>query len=307
MNFSKAWMILSLAWAATSLLLAPMMAYALIDDAFTNTAFFWCLLVSGSLVPLAHEFIHPKRPYRRMLLIGAFGLAVLFAYALTEGDNRTRDLFWVPLAWACVLMVSDWLFVKAQQAVAAPPLPNGDVKARLRGYAENNAVRTIEGFDANVAEFKNVFLDELSKGGVDVQLGSVSLTAAIDFLATKIAIETALAAFYIVFQRVYDDPRESQAYSQLRRHVSNKSSEIILPDQVEPQPYLTDPEFQIVLDSANNSAYLGKKDELRLAVSMVGFFAGAQLKPPMSDDEDRELLGRLMKRTLHRMRLCLEQ
>jgi len=106
---------------------------------------------------------------------------------------------------------------------------------------------------------------------------------------------------------VYDDPSQSQAHSQLRRHVAKKLSEIILPDQVERQPYLTGAEFQKVLDLVNNPKYLSKKDELRLAVAMIGLFAGTRLKPPLSEDEDREFLGQLMKRTLHRMRLCLEQ
>ena len=306
MNFSRAWMVLSLAWAATSLLLAPVMADALMDDAFTNTAFFWCLLVSGALIPLAHEFVHSQRPYCRVILAGAVVGAALFGLVLFEG-RYTEDISWIPLAWACVLGTSDWLFSKAQPTVAAQPRPIGDVKARLRGYAENNTARAIDGFDTNVAEFKKVFLDEMPQGGSYVQFGSISLIAVKDFLATKMAIEAALAAFYIVFQRVYDDPRQSQAHSQLRRHVSKKLSEIILPDQVERQPYLTDAEFRKVLDLVNNPKYLSKKDELRLAVAMIGLFVGNQLKPPLSEDEDREFLGQLMKRTLHRMRLCLEQ
>lgn len=299
-------MILSLAWATTSLLLAPVMADTLMDDGFTNTAFFWCLLVSGALIPLAHEFVHSQRPYRRVILAGAVFGAALFAVILSEG-RYTQDITWIPLAWACVLGASDWLFSKAAPTVAAHPRPTGYVKARLRGYAENNTTRVIEGFDSNVAEFKKVFLDEMPQGGSYIQFGSVSLIAAKDFLATKMALEAALAAFYIVFQRVYDDPRQSQAHSQLHPHVSRKLSEIILPDQVEQQPYLTGAEFQKVLDLVNNPKYLSKKDELRLAVAIIGLFVGSQLKPPLSEDEDRELLGRLMKRTLHRMRLCLEK
>ncbi|WP_394181165.1 hypothetical protein [Yoonia maritima] len=306
MNFSRAWIVLSLAWAATSLLLAPVMADALMDNAFTNTAFFWCLLVSGVLIPLAHEFVHSQRPYRRAILAGAVLGAALFGFVLFEG-RYTDDISWIPLAWACILGASDWLFSKAQLAVAAQPRPIGDVKARLRGYAENNTARAIEGFDTNVAEFKKVFLDEMPQGGSYVQFGSVSLIAVKDFLATKMALEAALAAFYIVFQRVYDDPRQSQAHSQLRRHVAKKISEIVLPDQMDPQPCLTDAEFQKVLGLVNNPKYLSKKDELRLAVAMVGLFVDMQLNPPLSEDKDREFLGQLMKRTLHRMRMCLQK
>lgn len=299
-------MVLSLAWAATSLLLAPVMANAFIDDDLTNTAFFCFLLVSGALIPLAHEFIHYQRPYRRVILVGAFFGAALLALGLFE-QRDTEGIFWVPLAWACVLGISDWLFYKAKATAATQPRPTGDVKARLRGYAENNTVRAIDGFDANVADFKKMFLDEMPQGGSDVYLGPLSLSAVKDFITTKMAIETALAAFYIVFQRVYDDPRQSQAHLHLRQHVSRKLSEITLPDQVEQQPYLTDAEFQRVLDLVSNPKYLGKMDEARLAVAMVGLCVSNKLKPPLSEDEDREFLGRLMKRALHRMRLCLEK
>ncbi|MGB3247343.1 MAG: hypothetical protein WBB25_22640, partial [Sulfitobacter sp.] len=163
MSFSRAWMILALGWAAVSILLAPLIADAIWNDDFASTAFFWFLLVTAALVPLAHEFIHPQRPYRQAILVGAIATTAFLAFVWFE-NRYTEDIFWIPLAWACVLGLSDWLFVKAQPTVAVKPLSKGDVKVRLRVYAANNTDRAIEGFDTNAAEFRKVFLDEQPQG-----------------------------------------------------------------------------------------------------------------------------------------------
>lgn len=301
-------MILSFAWAATSLLLAPMVADAIWNDDFPSTTFFWFLLTAGALLPLAHEFIHRDRPYRLVILVVAFAAAALCAYALAEGGWRSRDIFWLPLAWACVFGFSDWLFAKSQLKAAAGSSQNADVKARLRGYADNNIERARNGFDANAAEFKKVFLDDLPRDESYVQFGTVSLISAKDFLATRFGFQAALAAFYIVFQRVYDDPRQSEAHSELRRHISANLSEIsLVTEQEDKQPFLTDTDFQKVWELVNDPRYSSKMDELRLAVVMVGLFVGTQLKPPLAEEKDREELMLLVKRTLNRMRACLKQ
>lgn len=302
MSYFRAWVVVTFAWAATSLLLAPLIA----DAFFASTAFFWLLLVVAALLPLAHEFIHPRRPYRRAILIAAIALAALLAYSLAEG-RRTGDLFWIPLAWVSVLGFSDWLFVRAQPTVVAPPPPNQDVKARLRGYAARNIDRAKDGFDANAAEFAMVFRDEQPQGGVDVQLGSLSMFAVMDFMSKKFGLEAALSAFFIVFQRVYDDPRQSEVYLQLRRHVSTKLSEISFPDQEDKMPYLAEVNIQRVWELVNDPKHLGKKDDVRLAIAMVGLFVGTKMKPPLTEDKDRETLMRLVKRTLNRMRVCLQK
>ena len=49
-----------------------------------------------------------------------------------------------------------------------------------------------------------------------------------------------------------------------------------------------------------------KMDELRLAAAMAGLLVGTHLKPLLSRDADRETLMRLVKRSLNRMRACLQ-
>lgn len=293
-------------WAAISLLLAPTISDALRYYDLASTAFFWSLLVAAALIPLAHEFIHPLRPYRRTILLAGFASAALLAY-IWEQDRSASDVYAIPLVWACILGCSDWLFLKAQPKIAAQPSPSKDVKRQLREHADNNITKALEEFDVNVADFKKAFSSEMPKGGPYVQFGSFSLIAIKNFNATKFGLEAAFAAFFIVFQRVYDDPRQSRVYLALREHALKKLSEIQFPDQNEKSTYLVEDDIQKVWEQVNNPKYRDKMEELRLAVIMLGLSVGPLAKPLLAEDKDREVLTRLMKRTLGRMRACFQQ
>ena len=96
-------------------------------------------------------------------------------------------------------------------------------------------------------------------------------------------------------------------YLALREHALEKLSEIQLPDQNEKSAYLVEDDIQKVWEQVNNPKYRDKMDELRLAVIMLGLSVGPLAKPLLAEDKDREVLTRLMKRTLGRMRACLQQ
>lgn len=306
MSFSRSWMVLTIVWGATSILLAQIIADAIWNDEFATAVFIWFLLISSALIPLGHEFIHPQRPYRQVILVGAMTIAALFAVVLYMRRD-IEGIFWIPLIWACVLGFSDWLFIKAQSKSASSSPTNETVNERLRDHAYKNIDRAIHGFDANAVEFQKVFLDEQTQEASDVQFGSITLNDAKDFLGKKFGHEAALAAFFIVFQRVYDEPRKSQVYMQLRLHLSKNFDQSPLPDQNGRQPILTDADIQNVWELVVDPRYSSKNDELRLAIAMAGLFAGTRLKPPLAADKDRETLMLLVKRTLNRMRNCLQR
>ncbi len=306
MRYTRAWLVLLAVWAAGALMLAPMIMDALRYKGPSSNIFFWFLLVSAGLIPLAHEFIHPKRPYRLVILLGLSSFAAFFAYHLLSGW-RTGEVGWIPIIWVLVLWSSDWLFLKAQASRPAPPATYKDDNWRPKENAERNISIALEGFEANVAEFREIFLDQMPKNTPAFTIGPVSSHAIIDFNSTKIAMQIAFAAFFVVFQRVYEDARNSVAYAALLERALGEYSEVKFAEQHEKMPYLTEAEVDEVWERLKNPKYQNKMDTVRLAVLMLELSTDSFMKPPLVEDKDREALTLLMKRTLGRMRVCLKK
>lgn len=105
----RLWILLTLAWAIISLLLASWSADTLWDDSLATTTFFWALLISASLVPLVHQFIGSEKRYRRLTLIALSIAGLVFAISLYGIDSYkapyTRKIFWIPIVWVAILVI----------------------------------------------------------------------------------------------------------------------------------------------------------------------------------------------------------
>ena len=303
MQYARALNVLLIVWAVVCLFIASMAADTLRNESLLTAVFLWCLSFSAVLVPFAHAYIEPQRPFRRVLLFILLVASGAFAFSLSEG-YRTDHLLWIPLLWIAAFTLGDWLLTRSSKEPENISNSQLGTIERMRLRDEQRSESAIERFDSNVEDFKVIILSSFLSDRRNVQIGSLSSQAVIDFIATKLAIQASFAAFFIVFQRIYGDPQRSKTFHVLLEHAKSRTSQVAFAQQ-KAESFVMDRDIEQVWEIVNAPRYRGERDELRLGVAFVGLFVGMELPPPLTEDDDRVAMGRLAKRTLNRMRSCL--